>query len=47
MNLYQKCPSCGGTGNDYMIIQINQHNPCKVCDGRLIVSVLNGKPPKK
>ena len=52
---YQKCPTCGGTGKEVIIPEINytvgdfpnnfQLKVCSVCNGYKIISELTGLPP--
>lgn len=45
-SVYQECPVCKGTGKD-KIIKINETGSlCSVCNGKKIISIFNGKPPK-
>lgn len=41
--MFQKCPICNGTGK--IRNEFNSFITCDVCNGRKIISELNGKPP--
>ena len=46
MGNWQKCPVCNGTGKD-VVTKINETSSvCSVCNGKKIISTLNGNPPK-
>mgnify|MGYP003590767472 FL=1 len=46
MGNWQKCPLCNGTGKD-VVTKINETSSvCSVCNGKKIISTLNGNPPK-
>jgi len=39
--MWQACPLCGGSGMTGVY-----GNPCPVCHGKMIISDVDGKPPK-
>lgn len=41
--MFQKCPICNGTGK--AVNEFNSYMTCDVCNGKKIISSLNGKPP--
>ena len=47
-DIWEVCTMCNGTGLQYPIMgTANNPEYCKVCDGKRIISKINGKPPSK
>ncbi|MFH2031475.1 MAG: hypothetical protein ABIJ40_12815 [Bacteroidota bacterium] len=45
---WQLCPACNGTGFHYPVASTaNNSEYCKVCDGKKIISKINGRPPSE
>ena len=45
IEIWQICPICKGHGIDETTMTTNSVNPCPVCKGKRIISIIDGKPP--
>uniref|UniRef100_A0A6M3XY33 Uncharacterized protein n=1 Tax=viral metagenome TaxID=1070528 RepID=A0A6M3XY33_9ZZZZ len=47
-DIWEVCTMCNGTGLQYPITgTANNSEYCKVCDGKMIISKVNGRPPSE
>jgi len=44
--MWQKCPICEGTGRNSAPLSDSSYHICSVCEGRKIINVETGLPPK-
>ena len=45
--MYQKCPTCNGTGVDQVSAYVSKDPTCPTCNGKRIIDEITGKPPNQ